>query len=362
MKIASKILIAAVLSLTTGIAFAAPLFVTDINIRPWINHVQGPTSEFEVNVVYANFTIQNASIPITQNDGPTISYYVVVNVTNPSDLGARLSLINFVAAQKITNSSGFTFASNGTYGQGWAAESAWVDGKWYNITWANGFYPNFDRNGTMVPPPFNMSNYPSRWIAGVQVYDWHVNGTLTTYMNMNGTWTDVTGRIDVYRPPAGNSSYIITSPIVNEMDMFESASFHNYTSNGVSIDPAGASTISVHHLVGNGLFDNYWAPNQWRLIALSGSWNIRKPYANAQVLNTLESGNLTLKTQTTNYVDKTLGLVNNTAVDTWSYATELKQVQLTRSGDSYLYNNILSDNQVFQADQWGVEVFVKQGR
>jgi len=73
----------------------------------------------------------------------------------------------------------------------------------------------------------------------------------------------------------------------------------------------------------------------------------------------LKSGSLNLQTRLFNNANVTVKIVNGTVADTWSYATELKQVQLTESGDSYLYNTILGENEIFAIDQFGVEVFIK---
>ena len=90
MKIATKLIVCAILSLSIGIVAASPLLMSELDIQPWITHVQGQTADFNVNLVYANFTVQNKDTPITDSSGPTISYFAVINVTNPSDLPARL--------------------------------------------------------------------------------------------------------------------------------------------------------------------------------------------------------------------------------------------------------------------------------
>jgi len=123
MQIGAKMLIAAILSLSTGIAFASPLLMSDLNIRPWITHIQGPTAEFKAEVAYANFTV---------DDNDSIAYQIVFNITNSADIGARLLHVNFVAAEKITNITGknpFGGSGNWTTGSGWEAEGAWVNGK-----------------------------------------------------------------------------------------------------------------------------------------------------------------------------------------------------------------------------------------
>jgi hypothetical protein len=39
--------------------------------------------------------------------------------------------------------------------------------------------------------------------------------------------------------------------------------------------------------------------------------------------------------------------------------TQLKSISVEKTADGYLYNNILGENQIFQPDQYGVEVFIK---
>ena len=56
-----------------------------------------------------------------------------------------------------------------------------------------------------------------------------------------------------------------------------------------------------------------------------------------------------------------MSFVNNTQTDTSAYPVGQKQIQLTQNEDSYIYNSVLGDKQVFQMDKWGVEVFLKQG-
>lgn len=363
MKIALKLIVCAILSFSVGIACASPLLVSELTIKPWIEHVQGPTAEFDVNVVYANFTLLNSDVPVEKNSGPAISYFVVANVTNPSDFPARLVEINFCVAKEITKVTGSMnpFGVNGNWSSssGWEAEGAWVDGKWYNVTWVNSTYPRFDKDGNMVQSAFDYPEEMMYWMEGVQICDRFVNGTLVaTYLNMNGTWTDVTGKITVNRPPEG-SSYRVTGAIVDEMHAFENVAVREYTSDGIALGSSFGVMKVTHHLVGEGLFDNNWAPHESRLIAISSSWDVRKPLADENAVEALQSSNLAFKTQTMNSVDVDTRVVNNTTLDTWSYATELKEVQLTQSGNSYIYNTILNDDQMFQADQWNVEVFVK---
>ncbi len=200
MKFALKLIVFAILSFSIGIACASPLLVTELNIRPYINYVQGETVQFNINVIYANFTLQNADKPVEQNSGPTISYFAVVNITNPSNLGATLTRVGFNAAPEIASVPSSIQNVSITYD----APGAWVDGKYYNLTWVNVPSPSFDENGKLVQGPFKLIE--PYWMQGVQVFDKYVNGNVTaTYLNMNGTWTNVTGHIEVARPPSGSS-------------------------------------------------------------------------------------------------------------------------------------------------------------
>ena len=360
MKFGVKLIVIAVLALSVGVAFASPLLYDKLNIKPWIKHVQGPTADFNVEVVYANFTIIDRSKPVSKSDGPSISYYVVLNVTNLSDIGALLLDVNFQAAGEISNTS-TSFVMNTISGSGYEVEGAWVDGVWYNVTYVTGGYPTIDVDGNVIESPWGNSTwFKPYWMEGVQILDTYANGTLTaTYMNMNGTWTDVTGRINFTRPegvgPSKNAVWI-SNPVVSELHVFQDIEFRNLTS---STDSTPDDFKTKYTWVGEDLFDNYWAPHQSRLIVLQGTRDIIQPWADTSALDVLKSGTITFQTRLFNDANVRVDMANNTVEDTWSYATELKQVQLTENGDSYIYNIILSENQIFQPDQFGVEVFIK---
>lgn len=373
MKNATKLIVCAVLSLSIGVAFASPLLIAELNVRPWIKHVQGPTAEFNVDVVYANFTVLDSSKPVTTEDGPAIEYYVVLNITNPSDIRAKLLDVNFVAAEKITNTTGMPFfGNNSVSGVGYEVEGAWVDGVWYNVTYVDGHYPTVDRNGTIIEHPWeNDTVLKPQWIEGAQILDQYVNGTLTrTFMNMNGTWTDVTDRINFTRPEGTMSSggVSVSNAVVRELHVFQSI-LPNWTSTTTTITSANGTSITVkesnilsdtvYTLTGDGFFDNYWAPHESRLIVLQGTRDLIEPWADIKAIDVLKLGNITFQTRTFNAADRAVAVVNGTMEDTWSYATQIKQVQLTQNGDTYLYNAVLGENQMFQTDPFGVEVFIK---
>jgi len=372
MKIGIKLLVCAVLSLSIGIAFASPLLVSELSIRPWVRQVEGQKAEFNVKVAFANFTIQNGSKPVTTNDGPAVSYFVVLNVTNPSDIGAKLWNVEFTAAEKISNiSESWSGVVNTIGGNGYFAEGAWVDCIWYNVTLVTGDWSVIDKG--------NNTGFEPYWIEGVQLLDTYVNGKLdATYMNMNGTWADVTGRINVTRSEqicfslkrtVVREDHTFANPMPsndtlgNATDVAKNSTLVVVNGNvtvyfGGDTEPTGIGARSVTY-VGEGLFDNYWKPHESRLIVLQGTRDFIKYACDPDGLDALRSGNITLQTRATNFADGVITLANGTWVDTEYIATELKQVQLTQNGDSYIYNTILAENQMFQPDQWGAEVFIK---
>lgn len=357
MKIGIKLLAAAILSLTMGIACASPLLVSELNIRPYTNYVQGQTAPFTINVVYANFTIQNADKPVEQDSGPTISYFAVVNITNPSNLGATLTTVTFEAAPEIVQTP--SSIQNGSIA--YEAPGAWVDGKYYNLTWVDTSSPYLGENGKLsefkIASPY--------WMQGVQVFDTYVNGNVTSsYLNMNGTWTDVTGRIDVSRQPIGSVySSAGTTEVVFNQQGFSNDPSENYSSNGIIYDQSAAQPFGpmsfTNHFVGQGFFNNSWEPHQSRLVAISCSWQVLASWgAKDAPVKAIQAGTLTFMTQTDNFVELSAPL-NNTVINTSSHDIELKQVQLTQSVNSYLYNPLSLDNQAFQIDKWSVEATLR---
>jgi hypothetical protein len=49
---------------------------------------------------------------------------------------------------------------------------------------------------------------------------------------------------------------------------------------------------------------------------------------------------------------------NNAVFDTWTYTDVIQHLTLSQVGNSYIYNAVLADNQMFQLDKYGAEVFV----
>jgi len=380
MKIGLTLIAIALSGLITGLAFATPLMLSELDVKPWIHHIQGPTADFEIEIIFANFTVLNPNEPTSEADDLSVKYQVWLNVTNPSGLGATLLDVNFAAAGEITAYSGPPLiGANSSGGWGWEAEGALVDDKWYNLTWVNGTYPFFDRDGNIEPSPFEIPWQTGYWMEGVQLYQRHVNGTIVaTYLNMNGTWTDVTDRIvleerdhgsghslkDVvadqlriyqkYVPDASNASVVFDSD-GNEIQVPSVIDVGNGTEVTVSVDSL-SGTIYIQ--AGEGYFNNYWKPGESRIVLIEGNQKFGS-WVNYNPVDVLSSGTITFKTITFNSADTDFWLGNNTVQDNWSYANELKTIELTKENNSYIYNMALVEKYKFSVDEWNAEVFLE---
>jgi hypothetical protein len=377
MKICLTLIAIALSGLITGLAFATPLMLSELDVKPWIHHIQGPTADFEIEIIFANFTVLNPNEPTSEAGDLSIDYQVWLNVTNPSGLGATLLNVNFAAAREITAFSGpALMGANSSGGWGWEAEGAMVDGEWYNLTWVNGTYPSFDKDGNLRPFPFELSEQNGHWMEGVQLYQRHINGTIVgTYLNMNGTWTDVTDRIVLEERPHG-SGYSVKDVVARQMRTFQkyvpgtsSTSDDDETQTTFTIDVGNGTMVTVgsgHSLFGNdvniptgeGYFNNYWKPGESRIILIEGSQKFGSR-TNFNPVDVLNSGNITFKTITFNHADTDYWLGNNTVNDNWSYATELKTIELTKENNSYIYNMVSVEKYKFSTDEWNTEVFLE---
>jgi len=377
MKIGLTLIAIALTGLITGLAFASPLMLSELDIKPWIHHIQGSTADFEIETVFANFTVLNSNNPTSEVDDLSVKYQVWLNVTNPSDLGATLLDVNFAAAGEITAYSGPPLiGANSSGGWGWEAEGALVDGKWYNLTWVNGTYPFFDRDGNMEPFPFEIPWQTGYWMEGVQLYQRHVNGTVVaTYLNMNGTWTDVTDKIALEEREHG-SGHSLKNVVADQMRIFQtyvpdvSVEFDSDgneiqvpsvidAGNGTQVSVKVDSLLgTVYIQAGEGYFNNYWKPGESRIVLIGGTQEFGS-WVNFNPVDVLNSGSITFKTTTFNSADTDFWLGNNTVQDNWSYANELKTVELIKDNNSYIYNMALLEAYEFSVDEWNAEVFLE---
>ena len=344
----------ALMGLIAGVAFAGPLVLSELDVREWTHHLQGETVDFEIETIFANFTVVNPESNVTDMK---INYQVWINITNPSELGADLSRLDFAAAEKITAFSGYPFmGANSSGGSGWEEEGAMVDGKWYNLTWTNGSYPRFDRDGNMQPSPFEIPNQTDYWMEGVQLYRRHVNGTVVAvYMNMNGTWTDVTGRIEVEEPEPGHG-YRVENSIASQSRFLQTYLGFTYIEEDDS-DMPDFLMAEIKVLCGEGYFDKYWKPGESRIILIEGTQGFG-PWTKFSPVDLLDSGTINSRISTTNHADIEFWLGNNTVQDNWSSSEELKSLELTKVNNSYIYNMDLLEEYDFTVDEWN-EVFLE---
>jgi hypothetical protein len=345
MKIGTNLIFLGILSMLVGTAFASPLLLSELEIMPAPFLPEGPKAEFSVNVVYANFSIQdNPNItklpfPFSEADldpenFSAVPYFVVLNVTNHSDVDAVLLDADFHAAGEIYTDG--VSGEKGTHGGRWWAEGAWLDGEWVNVT----RFPSTQlENGTMI------EGYLQEGVYLQDEYSNADNSLFRTQMYIDGSWVDVTGRINVTRNDDQNYYIAIRSDFLASSHYTFIRKQDNY--NATEIEPFSWKNIWS----GDGDFDNTWAPHQSRLIAFTGTQILTK---SADGLKVLKTGNLTIHAMIRNYIP-----FNDTALDTLSWAKELKPIQLEITEDGYLYNAILSDDQMFVMDSFGVEVFIE---
>jgi hypothetical protein len=83
MKFAVKLTIIAVLASSIGVAFASPLLYENLVVRPFPRVPEGPKAAFSVNIVYANFSVQEHASNKSSHGIPLsiLTYDVVLNVT-----------------------------------------------------------------------------------------------------------------------------------------------------------------------------------------------------------------------------------------------------------------------------------------
>lgn len=344
MKIGTNLILLGILSMLIGTAFASPLLLSELEILPGPYLPKGPKAEFSVNVVYANFSIQdNPNItelpfPFSETDSDpgklsSISYFVVLNITNHSDVYAVLLGADFRAAGEI-HTDGVSGAK-GTHGGKWWAEGVWLDGEWVNVT----LFPSTQlENGTVIEA------YLQEGVYLLDEYSNADNSLLSTQMYINGSWVDVTGRINVTRNDDQNYSIAIGSDFI-------ASSCYTFIGRRDDYNTTNNPFDWKYIQSGPEDFDNIWAPHQSRLIALPGTQILTK---SADGIKVLKTGNLTIHAMIRNYVP-----LNDTALDTLSWAKELKPIQLEITENGYIYNTILSENQMFVMDSFGVEVFIE---
>jgi hypothetical protein len=380
-----KLILVAVLALTAGIAFASPLAILPLNVKPFPNVPQGLKADFSVTIVYAIFgshgNPDNESLSATPYDyngtdgtngtepyQPGQTFMVVLNVTNLSDIAANISEVGFAAAQdiKIIPSAlgGFSFSTCAGPGVdfGGVVKGVWLDEEWLNVTWIPGKDYPYNLLRIVTPSHMTETTIPElpanateegTWIEGVPIAEYYNNTALiSTSIYINGTWVDVTGRV---RADPEQPMVMTTNTLVNQILPFSGEYYRNV--GNASIGPTttmpswamynGNGPTTIWPLKTDG-FNSTWAPHQSRLIVLNGT---------LQGAGMLDNGKISLYATASTYVND--WLVNGIYYDTITMSTWLNQVQLEETSNGYLYNTVLGENQQFQFDQYGVEAFVE---
>lgn len=394
MKFALKMLICAVLSLSIGVATASPLIITELDIEPFHKIPEGPKANFEVTTVYASFDVQKHASNISSGGEnlALVNYEVVLNITNHSEFPARISSLSLVAAEEIivvpsiagshlSASSGGGKSGGG--GNGFV-EGVWLDDEWLNVTWLpDGQWPIFEgfSNVTKVVPPLpeNALDDYGKWIEGVHVWETHDvvttdSGTtvkINDYIFVNGSWVDVTGRVRVENEEPWVEAI---NSLLNKRINFVSENYGSYANieeynaqkEAEAVEPPKSTQAWLIEGMNNWLsevwagedgFDNYWQPGESRLITFKGTVDVGNSNWG---LESLAAGKITIYAEASSYL-KDREDMKTSFTNTHTVVTELKEVQVVKTGNNYLYNTVLAANQVFQIDQFGAEVYIKSG-
>ena len=296
-----------------------------------------------------------------------ITYNVVLNITNLSNQAATVYEFSFGAAQDINVQKSsilggtiYTYGTNNTSSAfpywyfGGLVSGVYLNNKWVNATWMPNTYTDDNGISTLVPYPdclylFTQANYCGGIMGGpltpdnIRAYseDHTINGTvpalpenardtgisfdgvpiteyydlngtpLITEMYINGAWVDVTGKVNVDNPQPMTT---IANPLVNDVLTVGAQPYENMNS---SLGTVTALPTWGDWNVGRGYswlpwdwsqkgFNNTWAPHESRLIMFNNTeMFIIDPAGSAQSagLTALESGNITLYSSVSNYIN-----------------------------------------------------------
>jgi hypothetical protein len=414
MKTRSKFILIGIISLLAGSAFATPLLLSELEIVPFWTMPEGPKADLSVSVVYANFTIQGDSS--THNE-PIIGYYVVLNMTNLSNLTTKLSYFGFAGLKNVTvipstlggfhvtreggGVSGSSFGSMGPaegylghVGAG-RVEGLWLDGEWLNTTWVpEGGLDEIWRSENIFPPKGLENIWEPNWyhsadpygLLDSEKYGYEISpftpfgGTRsngTHYYTYSGTrfnyeggnyWIEGVPLIEYIVNNEVKSTIIyhdgswidVTGRVKTEERAFIIAKNLLLKSQTVFNGNSGEnSSVPVGSSIIDGKlsfiygFNNTWDPHQSRLILLKGFIEVGDFWGNSDSLEE----EITFYVEAENYVDDSI--LNGVVVNTVSTSFELKTVRLSVNEATYLYNSILLEDQTFVSASSGVEVFVQ---
>jgi hypothetical protein len=340
MRTLIKYLLVAFLSISSGVAFAYPLYYLGY-VEPLNRITEGPKPELSLDVVYANYTLQpsNSSLTLpswynTTRDGqPTVlTFDMVVNVTNYSN---RTALIKKLSLVTCNSTVGFlSIFQNCTSNKG-IVEGLWFDGEWLDISW--------------VP---SSNGVPGHWREGVTIERSWVNGTLTSVSAyINGTWVNGTDRIrllekDTIMPMSELS-------VMTELIARGEIRFFNPRRWQPGNEMAGYSVTNVNL---NDGFNNQWGTGQSRLIMFRGilpisSRSLPDVIARLNSNITIVSVQADTELQDSNF--------NGVHTNTHDLPIVYDRISLTTVNGSRIYDAILASTITFKLDSFGVEAFIE---
>jgi hypothetical protein len=393
-----KLIAVAVLALLSGTAFAAPMLIVPLDVKPFPRVTEGPKADFSIDLLYANLSVvewqQNQTArkwvadPITGNYSSVnvtesipftnVTYTVIANVTNLSNLSAKMHEMGFAAAQsiKIVNSALGGQSFNRGYAKdpgvnfGGVVDGVWLDGKWVNTTWVPGKNYPFNVFQIMTPQHRTVSSIPDlpenatdegTWIEGVPIGESYDPSKMSdTQIYINGAWMDVTGRVQpgTPQPMVLASNTLVDQVLASGTPIYQNMNssvgpvtafpgWQMYNSNGAALKWSGGTGFSY-----------VWEPHQSKLIAFTGTQSYNNAEGTNSTLASLENGSITLYGSITSFINNMP--VDGTYYNTVATATWLNLVQLQITPNGYIYNAVLSGNQTFQLSPNGIEAFIKE--
>ncbi len=393
-----KLVSVAVLALLTGTAFASPLLIAPFDVKPYPRVSEGPKADFTIDVLYANFELTVGErnytdlVPTLSADGnwtyvnvtrtarhTNVTYLVIANITNLSDLQAKMYEASFAAAETIAFKDsvlGGRFFSIGPRDRGTSfggvVDGIWFDGRWLNTTWVPGTdYPlnmfkvmnqNHEVQWVIPDLPENASEIGT-WIEGVPVAEYYDSAKLTaTQIYINGAWVDVTGRV---QPSSPQPMVMATNTLVNLVLTSSTPIYKNAgnTSAGpVTTFPSWGLQYSrgtPYRYAGIGGFNSVWQPYESKLIAFNGTRMFNEQENASDIIAYLENGAIDLYASMTSLI--TNRSINGTYYNTVSTATWLNTVWVEKTSNGFIYNAVLNENQSFEVSSNRIEVFIREG-
>jgi len=195
----TKFIVIGIISLLAGSALTTPLLLSELDIVPFWTMPEGPKANLSVNVVYANFTIQNDLPRYNVNLGEyyesNVDYFIVLNITNLSEVPTTLSNLAFATVKNTTVTpsalGGFhaTHQDGSGIGSGFISygpvegylgnvmagrvEGLWLDGEWVNTTLVpEGGLTEIWRSQNIFPPKGLEEIWEPNWIPYGEIDKW----------------------------------------------------------------------------------------------------------------------------------------------------------------------------------------------